>query len=210
MGKQSPAYFFLEPWRSRRETLMLSGGERWYLVQSLPRREPNAEFQLNAQKFRAFLPSFTKTIRHARKLRTVRAPVFSGYLFVILDLGRDQWRSINGTFGVARIVTFEDRPSPVPPGLVEAMLDRTDAEGETHLTGSLSPGQSVRILAGPFAQLVGTLDRLDAGGRVRVLLEIMGGTVSALLMRDALEPATQEPALIRSPSTVGARHSARA
>ena len=189
MTSQFPGAFFFPPWPVRRESLGLSGGERWYLVHALARQECRAEFQLSAQDYRVFLPSFAKTVRHARKLRVVRAPVFSGYLFVILDLGRDQWRSINGTFGVARIVTVEDRPQPVPPGLVEAMLDRTDAEGETHLTYSFSPGQSVRVVAGPFAQLVGTLERLDAGGRVRVLLEIMGGVVPVRLLSGALEPA---------------------
>ena len=190
MTKRPPGSFFLAPWASRREALMLSGGERWYLIQSLPSREANAEFQLQAQKYRVFVPSLTKTIRHARKTCIVKAPVFSGYLFVILDLGRDQWRSINGTFGVARIVTVAGRPSPVPLGLVEAMLDRTDAEGNMDLISSLTLGQSVRILAGPFAKFVGTLDRLDAGGRVRVLLEIMGGTIPVLITRDTLEPAT--------------------
>lgn len=196
MTQQMPASACFAPWAARRQALTLTGGERWYLVQSLARRESRAEFQLAAQGFRVFLPAFSKTTRHARKLRVVRAPVFSGYLFVVLDLGRDRWRSINGTFGVARIVTVEDRPSPVPPGLVEAMLDRTDAGGETHLSHSLSLGQSVRVVAGPFAQLVGTLDKLDAGGRVRVLLEIMGGAVPVQLISDALEPASHGPAAI--------------
>ena len=202
MKQQLPGPFFLAPWSARRERLALSGGERWYLVHALARQEVRAEFQLRAQEYRVFLPSFTKTIRHARKLRVVKAPVFSGYLFVVLDLGRDQWRSINGTFGVARIISVEDRPLAVPPGLVEAMLDRTDAAGETHLSYSFSVGQSVRVVAGPFAQLVGTLDRLDAGGRVRVLLEIMGGAVPVQLTQDALEPADQKPSVIRSSSRI--------
>ena len=189
MNNQFPGSVFFPRWSVRRASPGALRGRAGYLVHALARQECRAEFQLRAQEYRVFLPSFAKTVRHARKLRVVRAPVFSGYLFVILDLGRDQWRAINGTFGVARIVTVEDRPVPVPPGLVEAMLDRTDAEGETHLTYSFSPGQSVRVVAGPFAQLVGTLERLDAGGRVRVLLEIMGGVVPIQLLSGALEPA---------------------
>jgi transcriptional antiterminator RfaH len=141
------------PWQSRRETLALTGGERWYLVQSQVGREARAAFQLAAQQYRLFLPSFTRITRHARQFRVVRAPVFAGYLFVVLDLSRDRWRSINGTFGVSRIVTWGDRPSPVPAGLVEAMLDRTDASGDTHLTHTYRPGDPVRITDGPFAQL---------------------------------------------------------
>jgi transcriptional antiterminator RfaH len=192
MPQQS--FFFRSSWAERREALSLFGAERWYLVQSMARREAGAEFQLSAQDYRVFLPSVSKTVRHARSFRVVKAPVFTGYLFVVLDADRDPWRSINGTLGVARLVTANQRPSPVPAGLVEAMLCRTDAKGETNLTWSFAPGDSVRILGGPFDRLVGTLERLDAGGRVRVLLEIMGGAVPVMLDRDDLEPAIKRQA----------------
>jgi transcriptional antiterminator RfaH len=184
-----PRDFTRASWPSRRATLDLTGRERWYLVQSLVGREAGAEFQLAAQQYRVFLPSVTKTTRHARQFRVVRAPMFAGYLFVILDLSRDRWRPINGTFGVSRIVTWDDQPSPVPVGLVEAMLDRTDPSGETHFTHTYRPGDSVRIMEGPFSRLLGTLDRLGPDGRVRVLLEVMGGVVPVHLASDALAPA---------------------
>ncbi len=189
MSESYWSQFVRAPWPSRRNTLELSGGERWYLVQALARQEARADVQLAQQQFRVFLPRFSKTIRHSRQFRIVKAPVFAGYLFVILDLARDQWRSINGTFGVARIVTFQDRPSPVPRGLIEALLDRTDDAGETSLTYTFRPGDPVRLRDGPFANQLATLDRLDANGRVRVLLEIMGTSVGVVLMRDSLEPA---------------------
>ena len=53
----------------------------------------------------------------------------------------------------------------------------------------LREGQSVRVKTGPFASAIGSLERLDANGRVRVLLDIMGGKAPALLDRSALEAA---------------------
>jgi transcription antitermination factor NusG len=44
-------------------------------------------------------------------------------------------------------------------------------------------------VSGPFANLVGTLDRLDAAGRTRVLLDIMGKAVPVAIHRLALAPA---------------------
>src|SRR5271163_3401837 len=78
----------------------LRDGERWFVAQTLRHREQLARLHLGAQGFRSFLPRFHKTVRHARSLREVIAPVFPGYVFVVLDLERDRWRSINGTFGV--------------------------------------------------------------------------------------------------------------
>ena len=70
---------------------------------------------------------FEKTIRHARQLRTVQAPLFPRYLFVILDLERDRWLSVRSTVGVSRLFTTQDgRPIPVPGGIVESLIERSD------------------------------------------------------------------------------------
>ena len=97
------------------------GAERWYVAHTLPRRELGAKKQLEFQGYRTFLPLHFKTVRHARQFRTVKAPFFPRYLFVSLDLSRDQWRSVNGTFGVASLIMEGERPKPVPRGVVEAL-----------------------------------------------------------------------------------------
>ena len=166
--------------------LELSGGERWFVAQTLHHREKLAALHLGAQRFRSFLPRFRKTVRHARQLREVVAPVFPGYIFLILDPERDRWRSINGTFGVARLVSAHGRPVPVPRGTVEAMIAAMDQSGLVRLGGGLTPGQPVRVVAGPFAGGLGVLERLDGRGRVRVLMQIMGGEALFTMDRAAL------------------------
>lgn len=167
----------------------LSIGERWYVARTLPNREVGAAMQLGAQGFRVFLPKIARTVRHARKMRLVRAPAFPAYLFVALDLNRDRWRSVNGTFGVARLVGADERPLPVPRGVVEAMLDTLDETGVCRFDQGLLTGQRVRVIRGPFAEQLGELVRLDGAGRVRVLLEIMGGKIPAIVRSSDLVAA---------------------
>jgi transcription elongation factor/antiterminator RfaH len=171
-----------------RRSLALEGDERWFLVHTLPRSEGRAEVHLRAQSFRTYLPQISKTIRHARRFRDVQAPLFPRYMFLILDLSRDRWLSVRSTVGVSALVTCEGRPVPVPAGVVEALISSYDQTLE-RLDFGLARGQSVRILSGPFADLIGTLDRLDAGGRTRVLLEIMSTAVPVTIDRQALCPA---------------------
>jgi len=168
--------------------MALLGNERWFLVHSLPKSERKAEWHLGAQGFRTFLPQFQRTVRHARKLRTVRAPVFPGYLFIILDLERDRWLSVRSTVGVARLFTQDGRPAPVPVGIVESLVHRS-AGNLMRLDSGLVEGKTVRILSGPFADFVGTLARLDDSGRVQVLLQMMGTSVRVMLHRSALSSA---------------------
>ena len=168
----------------------LAEGERWYVVGALANREFGAAQQLEAQRFRVFLPYLIKSVRHARRTREVKRAAFPGYMFVALDMRRDRWRSINGTFGVSHLLLSGDGdPLPVPRGVVEALSSYLDETGVCRFDRDLVAGQTVRVVAGPLADAVGCLVRLDARGRVRVLLQILGGQVYATLQRSALEAA---------------------
>jgi transcription elongation factor/antiterminator RfaH len=170
-----------------RRSLALEGDERWFLVHALPKSEGRAEMHLRAQGFRTYLPQINRTIRHARRFRNIQAPLFPRYMFVILDLSRDRWLSVRSTIGVSTLFTCEGRPIPVPAGVVEDLISSYDQTVEGP-DSRLTRGQSVRILSGPFAELIGTLDRLDAGGRTRVLLEIMSTAVPVTIHRQVLCP----------------------
>jgi transcription antitermination factor NusG len=167
----------------------LREGQRWYAVHTLPFAEGRAGAQLENQSFHTFLPKRLKTVRHARKLNTVIAPFFPRYLFVALDLKRDRWRSVNGTFGVSSLIMAGDLPCPAPHGIVETMLTMSDAEGVLQLHSDLKVGAPVRLGAGPFAEQLGIIDRLDDSGRIRVLLNIFGRQVVVCLNRSHALPA---------------------
>ncbi len=177
----------LHPALSQR--LVLAEGERWYVAQTLPHQEIRAEVQLRQQGFRPFLPQMIKTVKHARKLRNVRAPVFPGYIFVAFAQLRDRWQSIGSTRGVRRLIMANERPIAVPPGLTEAFIDASAVDGIFRFDGGLVVGQTVKVVRGPFVDLIGCIDRIDANGRVKILLDIMGGEVSAVLPRAALRVA---------------------
>ena len=152
-------------------------------------RERLAQGQLYGQGFRAFLPTRLKTVNHARKWRTIVAPLFPRYLFVQIDIATQRWRCVNGTIGVASLVMAGDVPKPVPPGVVEALLACSDERGMVRFSQDLRIGQRVRLLAGPFAERLGTLDRIDDSDRVRLLLEIMGTQIPVHVARECVMAA---------------------
>lgn len=154
------------------------GDARWYVVHTRPHNESRALFHLRLQGFRTFCPFTRKTIRHARKVESRLAPLFPNYLFLNLAIEQERWRSVNGTFGVARIIMQDEHPEPVPVGIVEALLSRTDSEGVVDFTPQFVVGQDVKLTEGPFTDFVGRLEALDEQGRVRVLLDLMGRGVA--------------------------------
>ena len=162
---------------------------RWYAVYCQPHREAAAAAHLRNQGIAVFLPQREKTRRHARKIEKIRRPFFTGYVFIALDVEHERWRCVNSTYGVIRIVMQNDRPAPAPVGVVEALLAACNSEHILRLGPDLIIGQKIRVVDGPFADLVGELDELTGPERVRVLLEILGGRTPVVLPRDHLMPA---------------------
>jgi transcriptional antiterminator RfaH len=154
-----------------------------------PHLEGRALTHLPFQGFSAFLPRRLKTTKHARQYRTVAAPLFPGYLFVELDLNRDRWRAINGTAGIRFLVMAGDMPAAVPQGVVEGLMAMQDRFGVVSFASNLTIGQRVRLMAGPLAEMIGRLHRLDDAVRVEVLLELLGSQVRVRARAEVLAPA---------------------
>ncbi len=57
------------------------------------------------------------------------------------------------------------------------------------ITPALQAGQQVRLISGPFADQLATVERLGDRDRVRVLLNILGGLTPATLSAGDLAPA---------------------
>lgn len=162
----------------------------WHVAETRPRAEAIAQRHLERQGFDSFCPRFRKTRRHARRVESLLVPVFPGYVFVRFDARRDHWLPINGTTGIKRLVgSATGSPRPMPPAVMEALFTRCEGDVIHHLWPTLTPGQQVRLASGPFATALATIERLDDNGRVRVLLDILGGHVAARVHLRDLEPA---------------------
>ena len=169
---------------------MTASTSTWYVVHARPHQERRAETNLARQGFRVWLPVMERSRRHARRIETVRGALFPGYLFVNLDIEREAWRAINGTFGVRRLLADGPRPQALPAGYVAALQDATGADGlSTAAPADLRPGDAVTIAAGPFAECAAVVLRLAPGERVEVLLDVLGGRVPARLPRRAVVAA---------------------
>ncbi|MBI1245723.1 MAG: transcriptional activator RfaH [Alphaproteobacteria bacterium] len=160
----------------------------WYVVYTQPNGEARALANLRRQGYEAYLPRYRRRRTHARKTDIVERPLFPRYLFVALDLMRARWRPILSTFGVCDVVRNGDQPAPVPAGVVEEIR----AGEESHSFDAVDPlagagaGSAVRILSGPFADLVGRLQSAAESERVVLLLDLLGREVCMCMPRHAV------------------------
>jgi len=159
----------------------------WYLAQVRPNCLAMAERGLGRQGFDLFSPKIMTTLRRRGRLCEAPRALFTGYVFVSFDPERPAWRAINATRGVSRLVGVAGAPAPLPASLVADLMLRCDSDGLLRPPEDLAPGDRVRIMRGPFAAFVTTVERVDAERRVHVLLDMLGQRARVVLKEGDLQ-----------------------
>ncbi|TMV10346.1 transcriptional activator RfaH [Ruegeria sediminis] len=149
-------------------------GTSWHLAQLKPNSVRIADRNLRRQGFRTFLPKEDVTRPVKGKFVPVERLVFPGYIFVAFNKRLVDWRAINSTNGVTRLVSFGPEPATVPLYIVSQLMLRCDTAGKLLPPRLLKPGDRVRLTSGSFADFVAEIERIAPDRRVWVLLDIMG------------------------------------
>jgi transcriptional antiterminator RfaH len=163
----------------------------WYVVQTQPNREARAALELIKQDFQVFAPRYLRQKRHARRVTTVPAPLFPGYVFVAFDPDACRWRAINGTVGVVRLIATADRPAPVDRAVVHELMARTDTSGHIPMASKkrFEPGDAIRLSGGGFEDQLGLFVEFSDRDRVAILLDLLGRKVRVVVSDDRVHNA---------------------
>lgn len=172
--------------------------KRWFAVYTKAGKERVAEGNLAAQGFETYLPRHAvRRGKPARSAKTsgsglVAAPLFHRYLFVRLDLDAGPWRCVNSTFGVSRLVSFGERPAPVPDAVMDALRSREDEDGLIRLgaVDAYQPGDNVEITDGPLSDVRAIVTARTNQERVVVLMTLLGREVSVRVGTEHLKRAS--------------------
>jgi transcriptional antiterminator RfaH len=137
-----------------------------------------------------FLPLLQEEKIVRRKIRTVIAPLFPGYLFVRINL-LEHYRAVIYARGVRKIVEFGSSPAEVDNAMIDAIKSRM-ASPETCVLErprGLSSGQLVQIKDGPLVGLGAVFIREMPGQqRAMVLLHSLALQARAVVDIDQLSP----------------------
>jgi transcriptional antiterminator RfaH len=170
--------------------------KEWYTLQTKPNAEYQVRSALQQREIQTYLPEIEtpKTRNECKK-----KPFFPCYVFGRIDLEVVGVSCLQWTPGLRRIVTFDDRPVPLPDEVIELIQRRL---GEIETAGgwpiyAFKPGDTVRITNGPFRDMQAIFDGLTTPDeRVQVLLNILGHASRVHVNVADLEevpPETKEP-----------------
>ena len=113
------------------------------------------------------------TIRSGKKVE-VKERIFPGYVLVRMEMDDQSWLVVRTTPGVTGFVGVGNRPTPISQKEAEAILRFMKLKAPKYKT-KFSVGEAVKIIDGPFAEFLGTVDEIDEEkGKIKVLVSIFG------------------------------------
>ena len=148
--------------------------KEWFILQFKPNAHHQAAKNLNRQGFETFLPLHDTTSRKLSRFVNTSRPLFPGYMFIKFDRAKSEWHKINNSYGVSRLITFNSILKPIPTGFIDNLIMRYDLSGKLRPIQKLKKGNQVKVLKGPFANFIATVEKYEDDQRIWVLMDLMG------------------------------------
>jgi len=127
--------------------------------------------------------------KEGKKVQTEKR-VLPGYVLVNMELTDDSWSLVKNTPGVTGFVGAQSKPVPLSQGEIDRLL-HTATETKTRVRADFSPGEQVKVIAGPLSDFTGEVAEVNQeGGRLKVLVSIFGRETPADLSFDQVKKLT--------------------
>lgn len=144
----------------------------WFAICTNPKQEDRACNNLRAWGVECFNPKIKGCRRNqfTGMATFIRKPLFPRYIFSRFG-AKSLLHKVNFTRGVHRVVSFNDKPTPIDDEVIALLQSRVGNDGFLTVSEALKPGDKVRIKDGPWKALVGVIERdLKASERILILL----------------------------------------
>jgi len=113
-------------------------------------------------------------VKEGKKKITERS-LYSGYVFVYIDLNNELQHLIQSLPRVSGFVGEANHPTPLSESDIQVILDRANNRAAPKPKVFFDSGEMVRIVDGPFANFTGTVDEYDLEhGTLKLNVSIFG------------------------------------
>lgn len=156
---------------------------KWYVVHTYSGHENKAAaaikqrieaMKIEGRVFDILVPTRdTVTVKRGKK-EEIKEKIFPGYILVRMILDDDSWLVVRTTPGVTSFVGIGNRPTPLSDKEVEAITKFSELAAPK-FKSAFSVGEAIKIIDGPFADFLGTIETIDeAHGKLKALVSIFG------------------------------------
>ncbi|MBC77964.1 MAG: transcription termination/antitermination protein NusG [Halobacteriovoraceae bacterium] len=110
------------------------------------------------------------------KKRNIKKKFFPGYVLVKMIMNEATWHLVKDTDKITGFVGgVKGRPQPITDEEASFMLGQVQGDFKKPRSAtSYSAGDSVKVIEGPFASFVGTVEAVNPNGKLKVNVSIFG------------------------------------
>jgi transcription termination/antitermination protein NusG len=110
------------------------------------------------------------------KRRTSQRKIFPGYILIKMELNEETWHIVRDTPKITGFAGDGTKPIPISEKEVEDILSQMkEGVSKAKPKVSFGEGDSVRVIDGPFANFIGTIEEVKPEKRkLKVLVSIFG------------------------------------
>lgn len=162
-------------------------GTHWFAVWTKSRQEKIAGAMIASLGVTSFLPLTSELRQWSDRKQTVHVPLFSGYLFVRVNLSDGNRLRVLQVPGVAGFVGNSHGPLPIPEDQIEAVRTVVERRVECTVHPLLDEGDRVRVIRGPLAGMEGRLVRINSATRLVISISMIHRSLAAHVGRDDVE-----------------------
>ena len=108
-------------------------------------------------------------------------------MFITFDSSEGNWHKINNTYGVSKLVTVNSKLKPIPTIFIDNLMMRYDLSGKLLPIKKLNKGDQVKVLEGPFADFIATVETYEMDQRVWILMDLMSRKTKIQTSSDDLQ-----------------------
>jgi transcription termination/antitermination protein NusG len=159
--------------------------QQWYVVNTYSGYENRAKKNLE-ERVRSLgksdffseilVPTETVVELVKGKRKTSQRKIFPGYILVKMELNEETWHIVKDTPKITGFAGDSTKPVPISEKELEGVLSQMK-EGVSKAKPKVSygAGDSVRVIDGPFANFIGTIEEVKPEKRkLKVLVSIFG------------------------------------
>jgi transcriptional antiterminator NusG len=167
---------------------------QWFAVWTRSRQEKVAASMLDALDVVTFLPLKSETRQWSDRKRTVTTPLFSGYLFVRMNIELDNRLQILKTPGVVGFVGNNTGPLPIPNQQIESIRRLLDSGIDFTVGPLFREGDRIRVIRGSLSGMEGTLVRTSSETRLILSVDLVKRSLSIDVSRHDVELISEKAA----------------
>jgi len=159
----------------------------WYVLHTKSRHENIVNDGLLRKSMEVYLPKITVPSKRRDRKKTIRVPLFPGYLFVKTDLHPHIHLEIVKVAGAVRFIGNNRGPLPITDETIGSLKIMVESDSSVTTGNNLKKGDKVMVIHGPLEGVIGTFVRYGGKGRIVVNVEALGQYAGVEVNEDDIE-----------------------